>query len=39
MLLFVDRRQVQLERWALASKSQMFSDVFGLEVEVLAAEE
>lgn len=35
LLMHVDRRQIALERWSIASKSQMFMEVFGLQVVLL----
>lgn len=35
LLMRVDRRQIALERWSIASKSQMFQEVFGLQVVLL----
>lgn len=39
LLLHVDRRQVALERWSIAGKDQLFSEVFGLKVVLVAREE
>lgn len=39
LLIHVDRRQVALERWAVTGKSDLFSDVFGLDVRVVPREE
>jgi exopolyphosphatase/guanosine-5'-triphosphate,3'-diphosphate pyrophosphatase len=39
LLMHVDRRQIALERWSLQNKAGMFSDVFGLDVVVVAREE
>jgi exopolyphosphatase/guanosine-5'-triphosphate,3'-diphosphate pyrophosphatase len=39
LLLHLDRRQIALERWSVASKAGMFEEVFGLTVEVLPREE
>lgn len=39
LLLHVDRRQIALERWSVAGKSQMFEEVFGLKVVVVPREE
>ncbi len=35
LLLKVDRRQIALERWSVGQKSQLFQEVFGLEVVVV----
>jgi len=34
LVVGVDRREIALERWAVADKSTLFSDVFGLEVKL-----
>jgi exopolyphosphatase / guanosine-5'-triphosphate,3'-diphosphate pyrophosphatase len=39
LLMHVDRRQIALERWSLASKANMFEEVFGLQVAVVARED
>jgi exopolyphosphatase/guanosine-5'-triphosphate,3'-diphosphate pyrophosphatase len=39
LLLHVDRRQIALERWSIAGKAQLFEEVFGLTVVVVAREE
>ncbi|MBA3684904.1 MAG: HD domain-containing protein [Planctomycetes bacterium] len=39
LLIHVDRRQIALERWSLAGKSQMFDEVFGLKAQVVPLEE
>lgn len=39
LLLHVDRRQIALERWSIAGKAQLFEEVFGLSVVVVAREE
>lgn len=39
LLIRVDRRQIALERWSVASKAGLFEEVFGLEVVVVPREE
>ncbi len=39
LLLRVDRRQIALERWSVASKAGLFEEVFGLEVVVVPRED
>lgn len=39
LLLHVDRRQIALEQWAVARKSEMFGEVFGLKVSVVPRSE
>jgi exopolyphosphatase / guanosine-5'-triphosphate,3'-diphosphate pyrophosphatase len=36
LLLHVDRRQVELERWSIRDKSDLFREVVGLDAEVVA---
>ncbi|MFW5829855.1 MAG: hypothetical protein ACOCXA_06300 [Planctomycetota bacterium] len=35
LLLHVDRRQIELERWSIRDKSDMFREVFGMNVDVV----
>lgn len=39
LLIHLDRRQIALERWSIDSKSQMFFDIFGLQVVLLPRRE
>jgi exopolyphosphatase/guanosine-5'-triphosphate,3'-diphosphate pyrophosphatase len=39
LLIHCDRRQVDLERWSIAGKSRLFSDVFGLKVALISRQE
>ena len=39
LLIRVDRRQIALERWSVATKAGLFEEVFGLEVVVVPREE
>ena len=34
-LVHVDRRQIALERWSIATRSDMFEEVFGLAVQII----
>ena len=38
MLIHVDRRQISLERWSVGARSDMFEEVFGLDVVVIPRE-
>jgi len=39
LLIHVDRRQIELERWSLRKKAKLFQELFGLSVELIPKEE
>jgi exopolyphosphatase/guanosine-5'-triphosphate,3'-diphosphate pyrophosphatase len=39
LLIHVDRRQIELERWSLKKKAKLFQELFGLNVELVPKEE